>query len=207
MYQQGYACYPERICADCIYLDSKNRNFCTRNNMRLSGKWLGRPPMNLEIIAAHKNRLSADQTKCNEVERFFGSCKRKYSIDLIMARSSNDVEDTILMAFVVMCAENILRCLRLFSLVIPAWFVLDNALAAFGSASGTFGRLQWPIQWLLFSQVFGPTTRRWCAVFRPNQQILFAGVPNSDLSLFTHQRCVWSVYKDVGLMFGEIHKC
>ena len=42
-YKQKNGCYPERICADRIYINTKNRNFCARNNIRLSGKRLGSP--------------------------------------------------------------------------------------------------------------------------------------------------------------------
>jgi IS5 family transposase len=120
-YKQEYGCYPERICADRIYLNTKNRNFCTRNNIRLSGKRLGRPPKDPEITAAYKQQLSADQRRRNEVEGCFGSGKRKYSLDLIMARLSKGAETLISMAFVVMCAEKILRLLRLFFVAICAW--------------------------------------------------------------------------------------
>ena len=88
MYAQEYGCCLERICADRIHLNTKNRNFCTRNNMRLSGKRLGRPPKALEISTAYRLQLSAGQKKRNEVDRYFGSGKRKYSLDLIMARLS-----------------------------------------------------------------------------------------------------------------------
>ena len=121
-YKQKFGCYPERICADRIYLNTKNRNFCTRNNIRLSGKRLGRPPKDPEISAAHKQQLSADQRKRNEVEGCFGSGKRKYSLDLIMARLSKGAETLISMAFLVMCAEKILRLLRLFFVTLCAWF-------------------------------------------------------------------------------------
>jgi len=121
-YKQEYGCYPERICADRIYLNTKNRNFCTRNNIRLSGKRLGRPPKDPEISAAHKQQLRADQRKRNEVEGCFGSGKRKYSLNLIMARLSQGAETLISMSFLVMCAEKILRLLRLFFITICAWF-------------------------------------------------------------------------------------
>jgi hypothetical protein len=121
-YKQEHGCYPERICADRIYINTKNRNFCTRNNIRLSGKRLGRPPRDPEINAAHKQQLSADQRRRNEVEGCFGSGKRKYSLDLIMARLPKGAESTISMAFVVMCAEKIWRLLRLFLIAIYAWF-------------------------------------------------------------------------------------
>ena len=120
-YKQEYGCYPERICADRIYINTKNRNFCTRNDIRLSGKRLGRPPKNPEISAAQKQQLRADQKRRNEVEGCFGSGKRKYSLDLIMARLSKGAENSISMAFVVMCAEKIRRLLRLFFITIFVW--------------------------------------------------------------------------------------
>jgi hypothetical protein len=35
-YKHEHGCYPERICADRIYIKTNNRNFCTRSNLRLS---------------------------------------------------------------------------------------------------------------------------------------------------------------------------
>jgi IS5 family transposase len=113
-YKQEHGCYPERICADRIYINTKNRNFCTRNNIRLSGKRLGRPPKNQEDNAAHKQQLSSDQRRRNEVEGIFGSGKRKYSLQLIIARLPRSAETSISMVFLVMYAEKILRLLRLF---------------------------------------------------------------------------------------------
>jgi hypothetical protein len=95
--EQEYGCYPERICADRIYINTKNRNFCTRNNIRLSGKSLGRPPINPVINETHKQQLSADQRRRNEVEGVFGSGKRKYSLKLIMARLAKGAETSISM--------------------------------------------------------------------------------------------------------------
>jgi transposase, IS5 family len=120
-YKREYGCYPERICADRIYINTKNRNFCTRNNIRLSGKRLGRPPKDPEVNAVHKQQLSADQRRRNEVEGVFGSGKRKYSLQLIMARLPKGAETSISMAFLVMCAEKILRLLRLFFVAIYSW--------------------------------------------------------------------------------------
>ncbi|MFN9693137.1 MAG: transposase, partial [Synechococcaceae cyanobacterium] len=120
-YTHDHGCYPERICADRIYINTKNRNFCTKNKIRLSGKRLGRPPKDPVINAAHKQQLRADQRKRNEVEGCFGSGKRKYSLDLIMARLPRGAEVSISMAFIVMCAEKIRRLLRLFFVTIFAW--------------------------------------------------------------------------------------
>lgn len=121
-YKQRYGCYPERICADRIYINTKNRNFCTRNKIRLSGKKLGRPPKNPEVSAAHKKQFSADQRRRNEVEGAFGAGKRKYSLRLIMARLPKGAETLISMSFLVMCTEKIWRLFRLFFIFIFAWF-------------------------------------------------------------------------------------
>jgi len=121
-YKQEYGCYLERICADRITINTKNRNFYTRKNIRLSGKRLGRPPTDSEISAAHNQQLGADQRKRNEVEGCFGSEKRKSSLDLIMARMLKGAETSISMAFVVVCAEKIRRLLRFFFVIIYAWF-------------------------------------------------------------------------------------
>jgi transposase, IS5 family len=72
------------------------------------------------VNAAHKQLLSADQRKRNEVEGVFGSGKRKYALKLIMARLAKGAETSISMAFLVMCAEKILRLLRLFFVFIFA---------------------------------------------------------------------------------------
>ena len=88
----------------------------------LSGKRLGRPPKDPEVNAAYKQKLSADQRRRNEVEGVFGSGKRKYSLELIMARLPRGAETSISMAFLVMCAEKVLRLLRLFIVTIYAWF-------------------------------------------------------------------------------------
>jgi hypothetical protein len=121
-YKREHGCYPERICADRIYINTKNRNFCTRNKIRLSGKRLGRPPQDPEINAAHKQQLSSDQRRRNEVEGVFGAGKRKYSLQLIMARLPKGAETTISIAFLVMCAEKILRLLCLFFVAFYGWF-------------------------------------------------------------------------------------
>ena len=130
-YKQEHDCYPERICADRIYINTKNRNFCTRNNIRLSGKRLGRPPKDPAVNASHKQQLSADQRRRNEVEGVFGSGKRKYSLQLIMARLPKGAETSISMAFLVMCAEKIMRLLRLFFVAIYSWLCVCQPLGWF----------------------------------------------------------------------------
>jgi hypothetical protein len=135
-YKQDNGCYPERICADRIYINAKNRHFCARAGIRLSGKRLGRPPKDPQINAAHKQQLSADQRRRNEVEGVFGSGKRKYSLKLIMARLAHGAATSISMSFLVMCAEKILRLLRLFFVFIFA--CLCSLLRLYASAGTTW---------------------------------------------------------------------
>jgi hypothetical protein len=90
------------------------RPYCSRHGIRLSGKRLGRPPKVPEINEEQKQQLSADQRRRNEVEGVFGSGKRKYSLKLIMARLAHGAATSISLSFLVMCAEKILRLLRLF---------------------------------------------------------------------------------------------
>jgi len=141
-YKEEYGCYPERICADRIYLNTKNRNFCRDNNIRLSGKRLGRPPKDPEINAAYKQQLSADQRKRNEVEGVFGSGKRKYALDLIMPRLAKGAETSIAMALLVMCAEKIRRLLRLFFVLIFAWLYSWQMPSSAWNALTHFWRLE-----------------------------------------------------------------
>ena len=51
----------------------------------------------------------------------FGTGKRKYSLNLIMPKLKAGAEATISMSFLVMCAEKILRLLRLFFVLLFVW--------------------------------------------------------------------------------------
>ncbi|MCP9889146.1 transposase [Cyanobium sp. ATX 6A2] len=177
-YKQEYGCYPERICADRIYINTRNRNFCTRNNIRLSGKRLGRPPKDPEINAAYSQQLSADQRKRNEVEGCFGSGKRKYALDLVMPRLHRGAENSISMAFVVMCAEKIRRLLRLFFVAIFPGYVPCNGQVASGWSAETLCSSEWLIHWSLYSRAHEPPTPCSLTEFGSILRFSFSGVPN-----------------------------
>jgi hypothetical protein len=85
-----------------------------RHGIRITGKRLGRPSQNPDVTSAQVRQLRVDQSRRNEVEGVFGSGKRKYSLDRIMTRLKAGAETSISMAFLVMCAEKVLRLLRLF---------------------------------------------------------------------------------------------
>jgi len=101
---------------------AKNRNFCTRNNIRLSGKRLGWSPKDPEINTYHKQQLSADQRRRYEVEGCFGSGNLKYYLDLTMPRLAIGAETSIAKAFVGMHVEKILMLVHLYFVIIFALF-------------------------------------------------------------------------------------
>jgi hypothetical protein len=108
---------------------------------------LGRPPKDPEITAAHKQQLNTDQRKRNEVEGCFGSGKRKYSLDLIMARLSKSAETLISMAFLVICSEKILRLFRLFFITFCAWIYVWQKPGALLEVLRTIWQLERLIHW------------------------------------------------------------
>ena len=92
-----------------------------RNEIRLSAKQLAWPAKDPDVTSAYKQQLRTDQSRRNEFEGVFGSGKRKYSLNLIMARPNAGAESSISMNFLVMCAEKVLRLLRLFFVLTLGW--------------------------------------------------------------------------------------
>ena len=83
-YKERHGVYPKAILADKTYRNRININFCKANGIRLSGPRLGRPK--LEEIEAEKAQAYEDSCERNTVESRFGIGKRRYGLDLIMAR-------------------------------------------------------------------------------------------------------------------------
>jgi hypothetical protein len=103
---------------------------------------------------------------------------RKYSLDLIMARLSKGAENSISMAFVVMCAEKIRRLLRLFlSLFLPG-YATGNGQVVSGWDSGTFGSLKHTNHWPLDNREFELPTPCYLAAIESSVRFAFSGVPN-----------------------------
>jgi len=113
-YKRDTGSYPERICADQVSITTKNHHYCTRYGIRITGKRLGRPSQNPDVTSAQVRQLRVDQGRRDEVEGVFGSGKRKYSLDRIMARRKAGAKTSISMTCLVMCAEKVLRLIRLF---------------------------------------------------------------------------------------------
>ncbi len=101
--------YPSVVCADAIYRNRDNLRFCKEKGIRLSGPKLGRPP---KFIAASEKRLTRqDSKKRNAVEGAFGVAKRRYGLNLVMAKLQETSETTIALQFLVMNLERRVRLL------------------------------------------------------------------------------------------------
>ncbi|HVI43057.1 MAG TPA: transposase [Anaerovoracaceae bacterium] len=108
-YKEKYGFYPEAVPADKIYRTRGNRDFCESGGIRLSGPKLGRPSEEEKKEA----RVQAYQDSCerNEVEGKFGTGKRKYTLDCIMAKLRQTSELTIILNLLVLNLDKRLRLL------------------------------------------------------------------------------------------------
>ena len=112
-YKERHGVYPKAILADKTYRNRDNIKFCTTNGIRLTGPRLGRPKKG--EAEADKAQAYADSCERNIVESRFGIGKRRYGLDLIMARLPFTAETEAAMNIFVMNVELLLRVLlRLF---------------------------------------------------------------------------------------------
>ncbi|MFN9546274.1 MAG: transposase [Cyanobacteriota bacterium] len=121
--EQGY--YPERICADSIYMTSGNKKFCADHSIRLSGR-LRKKQIEDEVQTAEQQELfKSDMRKRSVIEGIIGTSKRKYGLDRIMTKLMETSRTVISMTFFVMNAEKFLRLLRLlFTLFVSMYFAM-----------------------------------------------------------------------------------
>jgi hypothetical protein len=97
--------YPELVQTDDIYMNRENRRYLKANNIRHTGKPLGRKPK-VDLTAYQKKKLKKERNERNHVEGKFGQGKSKYKLNKIMARLAQTSESWIGAIFFVM---NILR--------------------------------------------------------------------------------------------------
>jgi IS5 family transposase len=105
--KNGY--YPEAMLVDQIYRNHGNRAYCKERGIRISGPRLGRPKKN--EIHEHNKQTYIDSCERNAVEGVFGTGKRKYGLDRIMAHLKNTSECVIAMHFFIMNMEHKWRLL------------------------------------------------------------------------------------------------
>ena len=105
-YKKRFGYYPASAHADTIYRTRENRKYCKERGIRLSGKPLGRPkkstPENAEELRAQKALERQDELDRIAVEGKFGNCKRKGSLQRVMAKLAHTSESVIHVGIVVL---------------------------------------------------------------------------------------------------------
>lgn len=108
-YKRMFGFYPKVIIGDRVYANRENREWCKERYIRLSGPRLGRK--NEEIRREEAKQIYEDSCERNAIEGKFGETKRKYSLDLVMAKLPNTSCTAIAMGFFVANMERKLRML------------------------------------------------------------------------------------------------
>jgi len=111
-YKRLFGFYPKVIIGDKAYATNDNRNYCKSRNIRLSAPKRGRKSE--EDKENEKKQLYQDGCLRNAIEGDYGVTKRKYGLDLIMAKLYNTTLTVISFGFFV---KNMERVLRLFCLL------------------------------------------------------------------------------------------
>ena len=86
-YRRIFGFYPKTIIGDRIYGNRSNRDYCKSKGIRLSGPGLGRKSE--DVKAAEAEQIYRDSCKRNAIEGDYGTEKRKYGMDRIMAKLDN----------------------------------------------------------------------------------------------------------------------
>jgi hypothetical protein len=112
-YKQRFGHYPESVHCDTIYRTRDNRAFCKKHGIRMSGPPLGRPPQktaeNTKELQEKKRQRQQDERDRIPVEGKFGQGKRRFGLDLIMAKLASTSESVIAITFIVMNLEKWLK--------------------------------------------------------------------------------------------------
>ena len=106
--------YPERVLADQIYRTRKNRAYCKKNGIRMSGPALGRPR---QMTSEEKKQSYTDNTDRIEVERGFSLAKRCYGLGLLHTKLDMTTRSSIALSIIAMNVNRltgiILRCMEI----------------------------------------------------------------------------------------------
>jgi hypothetical protein len=119
-YLERYGTYPEVVCADKIYRNRDNLEYCKNHHIRLSGPKLGRP-FNDEAKRRELRRIEReDEGTRVAIEGKFGEAKRTYTLDRIGMKLKETSESAIMMVFFMMNLMKLMRD-RMRSLLAVLW--------------------------------------------------------------------------------------
>ncbi len=123
-YRSFYGHYPEVVQVDGIYLSRDNRHWLKSKGIRHSGQPLGRPPKQ-QKSAYEKAKDKKEAAERNQIEGAFGYGKRKYGLNLILAKTQKTSESWIAAILVVMNLQRFFKE-SLFSFLFTGKKVLIN---------------------------------------------------------------------------------
>ena len=110
-YRERYGYYPASVHADKIYQNRENRKFCKENNIRMSGKPLGRPRKETEKnkgeLEKEKKQRYQDDIDRIAIEGRFGVGKRRYGLGLIKSKLKETSETDIHVSILVLNLDKI----------------------------------------------------------------------------------------------------
>ena len=110
-YRKRTGHYPERVLVDQIYRNQKNRAYCKRRKIRISGKALGRPKKNPTL--EEKKIAHQDNMERIEVERGFSLAKRCFGMGLITTKLDITTRSSIALSILAMNLGNLARAFLL----------------------------------------------------------------------------------------------
>ncbi|HET8854617.1 MAG TPA: IS5 family transposase [Salinimicrobium sp.] len=122
-YKRLHGYYPELVQTDNIYMTRENRAFLKENNIRHTGKALGRSPKKENVNRAQARKLRRERAERNHIEGKFGQGKRKYGLGPILARLEQTQQSWVAASFFVM---NIIRMSKESFLLILEWLIFGQ---------------------------------------------------------------------------------
>lgn len=100
-YHEGFGYYPERILADKIYRNRKNRGFCKRNHIKISDPKVGKPG---------KRKLGLGLMKCQSIPQ--KKARKSIFKNLTnLRRIKQAIQHYFCMAFTTRCTVGFLTCI------------------------------------------------------------------------------------------------
>jgi hypothetical protein len=108
--RKRFGCLPISCYADKIYLNRENRALLTKYHIKIVGKPLGRPSLEMQT-KQYKEQAAKDMGKRNEIEATFGTGKRVYKANNIRAKLPDTADTWVAMCYLV---KNVMKFLREF---------------------------------------------------------------------------------------------
>ncbi len=104
-YFRKFGCYPSAVLADKIYQTRDNKLFCKKWNIRLSGLPLDRRRSD-DTDAKIQRQMYKDSYQRNAIEGRNGNAKRRFGLDLIMAKLDDSAKTEAALVILAMNASH-----------------------------------------------------------------------------------------------------